>query len=164
MEPPNPEPQPEHHWLQRLVGEWTFECEFGMGPDEPRVNGAGSEIVRSLGGLWTIGEGTGGDIPDGPPQRSITTLGYDPRTKRFVGSFVSSCMTYLWIYDGTLDADRRVLTLRAEGPGFNPDGALSQFEDIHEIIDDDHRTLSSRIRGEDGSWFHFMTAHYRRAR
>ncbi|TXT39001.1 MAG: ribulose kinase [Planctomycetota bacterium] len=58
------EPQKEHQWLQRLVGEWTFEAECSMGPDQPPMKSTGSEVVRSLGGLWTIGEGQG-EMPDG---------------------------------------------------------------------------------------------------
>ena len=42
---------------------------------------------------------------------TLMTLGYDPRKKRFVGTFVGSMMTNLWIYDGELDKDERVLTL-----------------------------------------------------
>ncbi|HTO02961.1 MAG TPA: DUF1579 family protein, partial [Opitutus sp.] len=31
-----PEPQPEHRWLERLAGEWTFESDCDMGPGKPR--------------------------------------------------------------------------------------------------------------------------------
>ena len=52
-----PEPQKEHQWLQQLVGKWTSETECSMGPDQPAMKTNGKETVRSLGGLWTIGEG-----------------------------------------------------------------------------------------------------------
>jgi len=29
------EPQKEHEWLQRLVGEWTYESECSMEPGKP---------------------------------------------------------------------------------------------------------------------------------
>jgi hypothetical protein len=29
------EPQKEHQWLQKLVGEWTYETEAIMEPDQP---------------------------------------------------------------------------------------------------------------------------------
>ena len=45
------------------------------------------------------------------------TLGYDPVQKRFVGTFIGSMMTHMWIYNGTLDAAGKVLTLDTEGPG-----------------------------------------------
>jgi hypothetical protein len=113
------EPQAEHRWLQKLVGEWTYEHEASMAPDKPKETFRGTESVRSLGGLWTVGEGTG-DMPGGGTSKSVMTLGYDPQRKRFVGTFIASMMTYLWVYEGTLDASRKVLTLDTEGPNFAP--------------------------------------------
>ncbi len=112
------EPQQEHKWLQRLVGEWTYEHECSMGPDQPPMKATGTESVRSIGGLWTLGEGHG-EMPDGGPAVTIMTLGYDPQSKRFVGTFIGSMMTHLWIYNGTLDAAGKVLTLDTEGPDFS---------------------------------------------
>lgn len=57
-------PQTEHEWLQRLVGEWTAEMEYVMGPSQPPMKSRGAESVRSIGGLWTLGEGSG-EMPDG---------------------------------------------------------------------------------------------------
>jgi hypothetical protein len=79
MQPP--EPAKEHLWLQRLVGEWTVESECSMGPDQPPMKSNRRESVRSLGALWTIGEGSD-DTPDGSCD-SIMTLGFDTQTKRF---------------------------------------------------------------------------------
>lgn len=156
-----PEPQKEHRWLQRLVGDWTFETECVMGPDQPPMKTTGKESVRSLGGLWTIGEGEG-ETPDGGVCQMITTLGYDPRAQCFVGTFVVGVMTHLWPYRGSLDAAERVLTLDSEGPSFADDGSMAKYQDIIEFIDDDHRTLSSQYLGADGNWIPFMTGHYRR--
>lgn len=159
-------PQKEHEWLQKLVGEWTFEGECIMAPGQPPMKSTGTESVRSLGGLWTIGEGRG-DMPDasGSPD-SIMTLGYDPQKGHFVGSFVASMMTHLWIYErGALDAAGTVLTLEARGPSFSGEGAMVDYQDVIAWTGDDQRTLSSRMRMEDGSWSPpFMTARYRRKR
>lgn len=100
----NPEPQQEHQWLQKLVGEWTYETEASMGPDQPLEKSTGTESVRSLGGLWVQCEGQG-EIPEYGVVTTIMTLGYDPQQQRFVGTWVGSMMTYLWLYDGELDAN-----------------------------------------------------------
>jgi hypothetical protein len=155
------EPQPEHKWLQKLVGEWTFEGDCVMGPDQPATKHSGSESVRSVGGLWTLGEIRGAG-PDGGQATSFMTLGYDPATKRFVGTFIVSIMTYLWIYSGALDAAGKVLTLDAEGPDFSGGPGMVKYQDIIEFVSDDHRTLKSRLLGQDGKWQNFMTVHYRR--
>ena len=156
-----PEPQDEHRWLQRLVGDWTFESEMSMGPGQPPMTCGGSETVRSLGGLWTLGEGIT-ETPEGGASRLVMTLGYDPQAGRFVGTFIASCMTYLWIYSGSLDEARRILTLDAEGPSLAADGTMAPYQDIIEFVSDDERTLRSRVRMPDGQWMQFMTARYRR--
>ena len=156
------ESQREHQWLHKLVGTWSMEGECSMGPDQPPMKSTATEVVRSIGGIWTIGEGEG-TMPDSDVKMtSIMTLGFDPVSQRFVGTFVASCTTHLWIYSGgSLDAAEKVLTLDAEGPSFTGNGT-AKYQDSIEFLDDDHRTLSSQIQMEDGQWVRFMTAHYRR--
>lgn len=157
----NPKPQKEHMWLQKLVGEWTYESECSMGPDKPPEKTDGTESVRSLGGLWVLCEGQG-EMPGGTPGTTLMTLGYDPQKKRFVGTFIGSMMTYLWVYDGELDEAERVLTLNAEGPDFAVPGKMAKYKDVIELKSDDHRVLSSHLLGDDGNWHGIMTANYRR--
>lgn len=107
-------PQKEHQWLQQLVGEWTSEADMAMETGQPAETCKGTESVRSLGGLWILAEGQG-QMPDGGAATMLLTLGYDPQKGRFVGTWVGSMMTHLWVYDGFLDAAGRVLTLEAEG-------------------------------------------------
>lgn len=160
------EPQKEHEWLQKLVGKWTYESECEMGPDKPREKFTGTENVRSLGGLWTLAEGQG-EMPGGGAATMLMTLGYDPQRKRYVGTWVGSMMTHLWVYDGELDPSGKILTLNAEGPSFTPEGIaegkMARYQDIIEFKTDDHRVLTSQTPGPDGQWRQFMTAHYRRA-
>jgi hypothetical protein len=156
----SPELQREHYWLQKLVGEWSFETECSMGPGQPPSQFAGGESVRSLGGVWVLCEGRG-ETPGGGTGLTMMTLGYDLAKKRFVGTFIGSMMTNLWIYEGRLDASGKILTLDTEGPNFT-DGKMTKYLDIIEMKSDDHRVLSSQSLGEDGKWHRFMTANYRR--
>ena len=157
----NAEPQKEHVWLQKLVGEWTFESESLAEPGKPAEKCEATESVRSLGGLWILAEGRG-EMPGGAPATMLMTLGYDPQKKRFVGTWVGSMMTHLWIYDGALDAAERVLTLESDGPSMAGDGKMARYRDVIELTSDDHRTLTSSALGDDGVWHQFMTANYRR--
>src|SRR5688500_2277180 len=118
-----PEPQKQHHWLARLVGEWSLEGEMMMKPGQPGEPFRGTERVRSMDGIWFIAEGIG-EMPGGDMSTSLMTLGYDPRKERFVGTFIGS-MAHMWIYEGSLDAAENVLTLDTEGPGMSGDGTLS---------------------------------------
>jgi hypothetical protein len=158
------EPQKEHVWLQRLVGEWSYQGECIMGPGQPPSRTTGSEQVRSLGGLWSLCEGKG-EMPGGGEATTLLTLGFDPKRSKFVGTFMASMMTHLWVYEGSLDATGRVLTLDTEGPSFTPNGGMARYQDIVEFEDDDRRTLKSRVLGDDGKWGpFFMTARYQRKR
>jgi hypothetical protein len=159
--PMHAEPQKEHQWLQQLVGDWTYEHECIMGPDQPPVKAKGTESVRSVGGVWVLCEGSG-ELPGCGAATTLMTLGYDPAKKRFVGSFIGSMMTNMWVYEGQLDASGKVLTLDTEGPSFTDEGKTAKYQDIIEINSDDHRTLSSQCLGDDGKWHGFMTAHYHR--
>jgi Protein of unknown function (DUF1579) len=153
-------PQTQHQWLDKFVGEWISECECQMGPDQPPSKTQGTEIVRSIGGLWIMAEGQM-KCPDGDNATSIMTLGYDPQSQRYVGTFIASMMTHLWLYNGSLDAAGKVLTLDSEGPNFNQ-SAMAKYQDIIEFVNDDHRIMTSQLLGDDGTWHQFMTAHYRR--
>jgi Protein of unknown function (DUF1579) len=158
-----PEPQKEHRWLEQLVGDWTFEGEALMAPDQPPAKATGTETVRSLGGLWTIAEGQG-DMPGCGPATTILTLGYDRAKKRFVGTFIASMMTNMFSYVGTLDASQKVLTLETEGPSMTDPAKMAKYRDIIEIKSANERTLTSRLLGDDGNWHQFMSATYRRKR
>ena len=155
------EPQQEHEWLQQLVGEWTLEGEATMQPGRPPEKMEGTESVRSLGGLWIVAEGRG-EMPGGGAATTMMTLGYDPRKQRYVGTWIGSMMTHLWVYDGALDAAERVLTLEAEGP--DAEGKMAKFRDVIEVKGDDDRVLTSHMLGDDGQWRQLMTANYRRKR
>lgn len=152
-----PEPHPEHEWLAKLAGEWTMEGEAQMGPSNPEKFG-GTESARMLGELWLLVDGKGEMPGGGSPSTSLMTLGYDPQKQKYVGTFLVSMMTHMWIYEGTREGN--VLTLDTVGPGM--DGAPAQYRDTIEVISDDHRTMKSEIQGTDGAWTQIMTMHLRR--
>jgi len=152
-------PEEAHRWLHQLVGEWNYES---------AADGAcsGTERVRKVGELWVVGESemqmTGGET-----SYAIITIGYDPKRKRFVGSWIGSTMAHLWTYDGELDSVGRKLSLFAEGPSVDEQGNFSptktsNYCDAIEIQDKDRRIFTGSIQGPDGSWTTMMTMHYRR--
>ncbi|NJP09083.1 MAG: DUF1579 domain-containing protein [Leptolyngbyaceae cyanobacterium RU_5_1] len=155
------EPQKEHQWLQKLVGEWTYDVEAKMGEDKSPEKSTGTERVHSLGGLWVLAEGQG-EMPCGGAATTLMTLGYDAQKQRFVGTWIGSMMTYLWSYDGELDANETVLTLNSDGPAMTGDDKMAKYRDVIEFKSDDHRVMTSHMLGDDGQWHHFMTANYRR--
>lgn len=159
-----PEPTAEHRWLQKLVGKWEVEMNCSMGPDQPPTVHKGQDTVRKLGDLWVIAEGHG-EMPDGGIAYNVMTLGYDPRQKKFVGTFIASVMNYLWPYEGTLDESGKRLVLESRGPDMSggvESATLVPYHDVIEWLSDDHRTLTSFTPGPDGQFVSFMKADYRR--
>jgi hypothetical protein len=159
-----PKPLSQHDWLTRLVGTWTFSGRGDMGPDQPPHEFSGKEIVRSMGGLWIVCEGTC-PMPGGGEGETLMTLGYDPVAGTFVGSWAGSMMASMFRYEGQLDEAGKVLTLDSHGPTFAPDaapGTMAHYQDIIEQVSDTHRVLRSRMVHVDGSHTQFMEAHYHR--
>jgi hypothetical protein len=155
--PMQAEPQKEHEWLKRLVGKWTYEGE-ATGPDGT-MQSSGTETIRSLGDLWIVAEGT--TQMDDIPASTLMTLGFDPQKKQFVGTWLGSTMTKLWVYDGWLEGN--TLTLEAEGPSFESPEKTAKYRDIIEIVNEGHRLFRSQIQTADGSWQQFMSTDYRRS-
>lgn len=153
------EPQEEHRWLEQLLGEWTVRSEdpAGTAPSDE----AWVENVRSLNGLWIVCEGKG-TMPDGKPGQSLMTLGFNPSTGRYVGTWVGSMMNHMWVYDGEIEDDGRTLALNCEGPDFENPGRTARYQDRITLIDADRRTLTARVETGGGGWKDIMTADYRR--
>ena len=149
------EPQPEHRWLQKLIGKWSFEV------DDPKLTG--TETVRSLGDIWIVAEGQG-EMPGGGIGRTMLTIGYDTQKKQFVGTWQGSMMTNMWVYEGSLDEPSNTLTLNTEGPNFSLEGATARYREVIQLVSDDERTFNSSMLGEDGKWQPIMTAKYRRTK
>jgi hypothetical protein len=155
------EPQKEHTWLQKLVGDWTYEAEAAMEPGKPAEKFTGTESVRTLGDIWFVAEGHG-MMPGGDEATTILTLGYDTRKHHYVGTWIGSMMTNMWVYDGKLTANEKALELYTEGPRMTSEGATADYKEVIEFKDDDHRVFTSHMKTDDGRWEQLMTAHYRR--
>lgn len=154
-------PQKEHAWLKQLVGEWTFTSAMPGGADQPPATYHGSETVRMLGDLWAVGEGTG-EMPGGCTGRMLITIGFDPKSGRYIGTWVGSMMNKLWVYDGEVVGD--TLNLYADGPSFADPTKPARYRDAIQIVDPDHRIFTGAQQNADGTWTEFMRAEYRRKR
>jgi hypothetical protein len=157
---------PDHHWLRRFLGEWTYESSCEMGPGQPPMRASGRERVRMLGDLWVVGESEG-EMPGGPDgapatMTAIITLGFDPAKGRYVGTWVGSPMASMFVYEGQREGDR--LPLDTVGPSFEDHAKLAHYQDVVTFVNDHTRTLESRLRGNDGAWTTFMRATYTRVR
>jgi len=95
--------------------------------------------------------------------RSLMTLGYDAKKRRFVGTFLNTMGDFLWVYDGALDEKGRMLLLEADGPDMQDPDKRGRYRDVVEIVSDDERLLRGQF-WKDGDWAELMRMTYRRAR
>jgi hypothetical protein len=154
-------PDKNHEWLKRFVGQWEMESECVMGPDQPPMKGTGKETVRMLGDLWIVGESTM-SMPGAGEGKAILTIGYDPIRKKFVGTWVGSMMTHLFVYEGELDEATGTLPLHCTGPDFADPTKLGHYQDVYRLSPSGERSLTSHMKTPDGKWVLFMTAKYKR--
>lgn len=156
--PPIAQATDEHRWLQQLVGTWKFsgECKTPEGTSTQE----GTQTIRAFGDLWILLEAE--TKMEAEPMTSIITLGFDPDKGKFVGSFIATMMTSFWVYEGTLDAAKRVLPLRSEGPRFDGKPGAGQYEDVIEVVSKDEYLFRGRLLQDDGTWLEFMKTRYTR--
>lgn len=153
-------PEKEHEWLKQFVGEWDSEAEGTAGPGQPAIKCKGTTSSKMLGGLWVVSESKA-DVM-GTQIHSVQTIGYDPKTKKYTGTWVDSMLNHMWKYEGTVDSTGKIITLEAEGPSFTEEGKTGKYRDAYEFKSKDHIVATSSMLGEDGKWVTFMTGNMKR--
>lgn len=154
-EHPTPPPQSKQHaWLNQLVGEWEYTGEMNMGEGMDPVTFNGIESGRPVGDFWTISENKSTD--ENSKFIGVLTLGYSAEKGHYIGTWVDSLNDYMWNFTGELSDDKKSLALIARGPSMIT-GELCNFQEVITIVDDNHKTYTSSIQNEDGSWTQIWT-------
>lgn len=156
--PEMPKAQKEHAWLRQLAGKWNAETEVFMEPGKPPMKMTGQEHGRMIGDFFYMGEITGKIFE--MPYTGICTLGYDADAKEYVGTWIDSVNGFMWHYQGKVDGN--TLTLETKGPCPKKPGTLSNFKEVIEVKDKDHKVFTSSIQEEDGTWTKMLSTKYSR--
>ena len=109
-----PQPSDEHKILNKDVGEWTIRGKMLMPTGFQEFKG--EENVVAIGKFWTVSHYSS-DAMGG--LRGSATIGFDPRTKKFVGTWVDSFMLSPTRMKGTYDATTRTMTYETVGMGMD---------------------------------------------
>ena len=157
--PEMPEPTDSHELLKQFAGQWTSKVATVPPPGEEAITCQGEESTKMIGGFWLVSEGKGEVL--GSPMTSVLTIGYDPAKQKYVGTFVCSADSTMWQYEGKMDETGKKLTLEAEGPSMLEPGKTAKYRDVLELVDKDHKTLTSFMES-DGEWVKVVTAEYER--
>jgi hypothetical protein len=152
--PEMPKPQKEHTWLERFTGDWDTVTEVKPFGQQESVTLKGEEHSRMIGGFWLLAESKGEML--GTPFTGIMTLGYDPKSEKYIGTWVDSMTDYMWQYTGSVEGKK--LTLESKGPcPLKPPGTLVNFRETLELKDKDHKVFTSSFQDDDGTWKELVT-------
>lgn len=158
--PEMPKPAKEHKLLEQFAGEWTCESTAQIpGVDEP-MTCKGVESSKVMGGFWLMAEGEADMMGD--KMTSLLTVGYDAKKKHYVGTFVCSAADYMWEYTGKFDDTGKKLILSTTGPAMMDPDTMVEYQEVLELVDADHKTFTSSVKGDDGKWTEMMKMEYTR--
>ena len=152
--PQFPQPTDEHKWLEQFAGNWATTAKSEEAPGVPAMTCEGTIKSRMLGGFFVVNEMKNKD--DGKEIEAIQTIGYDPQKKKYIGTYVDSMMSHMWIYEGTVDETGKILTLEAEGPNMMEPGKTAMFRDIYEFKSKDEIVATAQYQDAEGNWVTMM--------
>lgn len=112
--PQGVQPTAEHDWIMSHLGRWIVDCSFYMDPSQPPMKVEATDTVEAHGRFFTIARFECSMM--GMPFAGIATLGYDPTLKQFQSTWVDTMSPHMFFFTGTLDAGKKVLTMKARGP------------------------------------------------
>ena len=104
----------EHKIVMKDVGEWTIKGKMLL--PEGFQEFEGEEKVVAIGKFWTVSHHSS-DIFGG--LKGSTTIGFDPITKQFVGTWVDSFQPAATQMKGTYDKKTKTMTYATTGIGMD---------------------------------------------
>ena len=160
-----PKPGPEHEWLAKGVGTWKAKITKTL-PDGTTKPSTGTETSRiACGGLWLVcdftEDGTAADAHAMGPYLGHAFTGYDPDHMIFTGANCSNMAYAPSRCEGSLSADRKILTMK--GTGYCPMRKREiQLTETITVVDDNHRTFSITEAGPEGKTTEMVKIDYTR--
>jgi hypothetical protein len=150
----NVKPGPEHAILKKIVGTWDAEMDMG-----PAGKSKGSMTTKEVaGGTWFVSEFKG--EMGGMKFEGVGINGYDPKKKKYVGTWTDSMSTSIEPTEGTYDAATKTMTETMNSTG--PNGEAMKFENVSVYKSDDEYTFTMSMVMPDGNKQKMMTINYKR--
>ncbi|HMP79142.1 MAG TPA: DUF1579 domain-containing protein [Pirellulaceae bacterium] len=142
------------------VGTWNAEIRmYGDPSGDPQVS-KGTETNVMLGSMWLISHFKGDMM--GMEFEGSSQLGYNPDTKKYVGTWVDSMSPYAMSTEGTWD--ERTKTLTQIGTGKDETGSEMRMKMTTAENSDGSRLFTMYMPGPDGEEFRVMEIHYTKAK
>ena len=159
--PVDANPTAEHQWLKKFVGHWESVSKGVMAEGQPPIESKGTITSKMFGEYFLVNE-MAASLP-GMEFKGIQTIGYDTKTKKYIGTWVDTTNGHMWKYEGSVDESGKKLVLEADGPDMTDPTKTTKYRDAYEFKTDDELIVTSSIKGTDGKWFTFMTGTSKRS-
>lgn len=109
-----PTPSKEHEIVMRDVGEWEITGKMMM--PQGAMEFKGEEKVVPVGKFWTVSHYSS-DFFGG--LKGSATIGFDPASKKFIGTWVDSFQPAVTKMNGTYDEKTNTMTFETKGMGMD---------------------------------------------
>jgi hypothetical protein len=144
--------------LRRDVGVWDCDVKFYPDPNGQPVTSKAVESNHMIGEVWVVGDFRGEMA--GTTFHGSSQMGYDPKKRKYTGSWIDSASPYPTQMEGSYDASTRALTIL--GLGRDPTGAEMRMKLVITYRDDDTRSMTMFVGGGSEEWLRVMEVDYRR--
>ncbi|MEQ8211941.1 MAG: DUF1579 domain-containing protein [Lacipirellulaceae bacterium] len=156
-----PQPGEQHVNMAREAGVWDAEVKMWMSPDAPPMPSKGIETNTMLGDFWMLSDfemDMGGMKYKGRGQ-----YGYDPKKKKYVGTWVDNMSPYLSTMEGDYDVETHTLTMVSTGINMMT-GKEQKSKMVSKYIDENtkHFEIHHAVEGEEGKWWKAMEISYKK--
>jgi len=152
-------PTAEHRALASEAGVWDADSKFWMAPGANPLESKAVETNTMMGPFWLVSEyksDLGGMAFQGRGQ-----MGYDPASKKYIGTWVDTMSPYLSVMEGSKEGN--VLTMMSKGRDPQT-GEENISKMVSTYVDDDHKTFEmfGPVDGKEGEWWKMMEITYTR--
>lgn len=144
--------------LRRDVGAWDCDLRFYADPNGPPATSQAVETNHMVGNVWVVGDFKGEMA--GTSFHGSSQMGYDPKKKKYIGSWIDSASPYPTAMEGSYDPSTKMLTI--VGTGKDPNGGETKMKLVTVYKEDDTRTMTMYIGAGGDQWQRIMEVDYRR--
>ena len=144
--------------LTKLAGTWDATATMMM-PGMPTSTSKATMVYKPIGQTWVSCDYRG-DLM-GQEFNGHGVDGYDPKTKKFVSTWVDSMTTQIMMMEGTYDAASKTLTMTGECED-HMTGKMVTKRMTTEFKDADTMVMRMFGPGQDGKEFEGMKIEFKR--
>lgn len=149
---------PEFARLRKDAGEWDAAITVTPQPGAPPQSSTGRLSARLISaGRWLVTDFK--NHTTGFEGHGI--YGFNPASKRYVGTWVDDMRTNLYVGEGSYDEETSTMTY--EWKATMPDGRNMAWRETSKLVSEDERLFRVLFALPDGAEFEMMRVVYRRA-